>query len=148
MAYNRIHNKGTYNMRDELIAAGTITPGMLLEVTSAGKVQAHSTEGGRAERIVALEDALQGSTVDDDYSADDPVQIEVVAPGSVMNMLISAGEALNPGDEVFSYGDGTLAGENSINSAGVIEQAIGRIDASETAFTHLTAAALKAVRFV
>ena len=148
MAYFRIHNKGTLWIHDEAVAAGTISPGMLTEVTSAGKVQAHSTEGARAERLIALEDALQGNGVDTDYSALDIVTLAVAMPGEVFNLLVASGEALNPGDEVVSAGDGTVISTSSIASATTINQVIGRVDASEDAFTALATDTLKAIRLV
>ena len=148
MAYRRIHNRGEYGRRDELVAAGTISPGMLCEVTAAGKVQAHSTEGGRAERLVALENALEGKTVSDNYVADDVVQLHLPMPGDVMNMLIQSGQAADPGEELISAGDGTLIVIGSQASSGINVQVIGRLSADETAFTALAANTLKAVRFV
>lgn len=148
MAYEKVHNKGTLWMKEELVAAATISPGMLLEVTAAGKVQAHSVEGGRAERIIALEDEFQGKTVSDNYSADDPVQMAVALPGEVFNMLMAAGEDGAPGAPVVSGGDGTVVCVDNVSSTGVITQVIGYIDASEDAFATLAANTLKAIRLV
>lgn len=148
MAYFRIHNKGILWRSEELVAAGIISPGMLCEVTSAGKVQAHDTEGGYAERLVALEDALQGHGVDTNYSADDQVFLAVAQPGEVFNMLIAAGEDGAPGVAVCSNGDGKLECTDNMTSSGVLKQIIGYIDASEPAFTALSANTLKAVRLV
>jgi len=147
MAYRRIHNKGDWR-HEEAVAASTITPGMLLEVTTSGTVQAHSTEGGRAERLAAAEDALQGKTVDNDYSADDVVSMMLPAPGSVVNLLMAAGETGSPGQEVMSAGDGTLKLVANASSGVTVEQVVGRIDASEATFTALAANALKAIRIV
>ena len=147
MAYRRIHNKGDWR-HEELLAAGTITPGMLLEVTTSGTVRAHATEGGCAERLIAVEDALQGQTVDDDYSASDVVSMAVAAPGAVFNMLMKKGETGSPGQEVVSAGDGTLILVDNISTGTTMAQVIGRIDASEAAFGALAADTLKAIRIV
>jgi hypothetical protein len=148
MAHFRIHNKGTLWIHDEAPAASTITPGMVCEMTSSKTVQAHSTEGGRAERLVALEDALQGNGVDTDYSADDIVTLAIPMPGEVFNLLVAAGQALNPGDEVVSGGDGTVIAASDVSTGVTVAQVIGRIDASEDAFTALASNTLKAVRLV
>lgn len=148
MAYFRIHNKGNLWRQEELVAAGTITPGMLCEVTTSGTVKAHSKEGGYAERLIALEDALQGHGVDTNYSALDQVFMAVAQPGEVFNMLIAAGEDGAPGVAVCSNGDGKLECTDNMTSSGVLKQIIGYIDASEPAFTTLSSAALKAVRLV
>ena len=124
MAYRRIHNKGDWR-HEEYVAAGTITPGMLIELVAAGTVQAHSTEGGRAERMVALEDALQGKTVADDYSADDIVTVALPAPGTVMNMLLAVGETATIGEELISAGDGTLKCLDNASSPSKVYQTIG-----------------------
>lgn len=147
MSYNRIHNKGDWRP-EEAVAAGTITPGMLCEITTSATVQAHSTEGGRAERLVALEDALQGNGIDTDYSADDIVSLAVMAPGSVHNMLMALGETGSPGQEVVSAGDGTLKLASNLDSARLNLQVIGRIDPSEAVFTSLAADTLKAIRII
>jgi hypothetical protein len=148
MAYFRIHNKGTLSIHDEAEAAGTITPGMVCEMTSSKTVQAHSTEGGRAERLIACEDALQGNGVDTDYSAADIVTLALAIPGEVFNLLVATGEALNPGDEVVSGGDGTVIASSNVSSGVTVAQVIGRVDASEDAFTALAANTLKAIRLV
>jgi hypothetical protein len=122
---NRIHLKGDFQ-REELVAAGTIKPGYLIEQTSAGKFQAHSTEGGYAERIVAVEDALQGNTISDDYSADDLVSANIEAPGNVVQMYLKAGENAAIDDDLISAGDGTLIENGSETSGTTVRQIIGK----------------------
>lgn len=147
MAYTKIHNKGDWRHEEE-VASKAITPGMLCEVVTDGRVQPHSTEGGRAERLVAYEDALQGGIVSTAYAVGAQVMLALVEPGTVMNMLIQSGQNADPGEEVISAGDGTLIVIGSQASSAINVQVIGRIDASETAFTTLAANTLKAVRFV
>ncbi len=144
MSYRRIHNAGPWR-QEEAAAAATISPGMLIEYTAAGTVQAHSVEGGRHERLVALEDALQGRGVATNYSSTELVSMAVVAPGTVMNMLIASGEACDIGDELVSAGDGTLINADSLASASLAKQIVAR---ATEAFTTLGANTLKAVRFL
>ena len=125
MAYRKIHSKGDWRA-EELVAAATITPGMLCEETSAEKVQAHSTEGGRAELMFAYEDQLQGKTVDDDYSADDQVFLMLPVVGSEVCALLAVGENVSIGDELISAGDGTLIAIGSAASATTVQQVIAR----------------------
>jgi hypothetical protein len=148
MPYTRIHNKGTQWKHDEAVAVAGITPGMLLEMTAAAKVQAHSTAGGRCERLIAQEDALQGRGVDTDYSADEIVAVAIAEPGSVFNMLMALGETGSPGEEVVSGGDGTVILASNLASDALNKQVVGRIDASEDTFTALAAATLKAIRII
>jgi len=144
MAYRTIHSKGDYRT-EEVAAAGTITPGMLCEMTSAATVQAHSTEGGRAERLVAMEDALQGRAVSTNYSASEIVTLGLPVPGTEMAMLIASGESANIGDELVSAGDGTLKNASNLASASMNEQVIA---IAVESFTTLSENTLKLVRIV
>lgn len=123
MAKRRIHSKGPAE-RDELIAAAAISPGMLLERVAAGTVQAHSAEGGYAERMFAEEDALQGDTVSDAYAAADPVAILKPQKGSEVNALLAAGYSYTIGMELISAGDGTLIPNGQEASATTVEDII------------------------
>ena len=118
---NQIQLAGNFR-REEAVAAGTITPGMLVAVDSAGKVAAHAVQGGYAERAFAVEDALQGHTVSDDYSADDVVSYNLAAPGSEVNALIAGGEDIAIGDQLVSGGDGCLIESGSGSSETVVRQ--------------------------
>ena len=121
---NQVHLIGAFR-REEAVAAGTITPGMLIEEDSAGEFQAHSTEGGYAARLFAEIDALQGNTLDDDYSADDLVSANVELVGNEVNAFIKAGEDIAIGDFLISAGDGTLIENGSESSVTTVRQIIG-----------------------
>jgi hypothetical protein len=125
MAKRRIHSKGDYQ-QDEKVAAGTITPGMLIEMVSgAATVQAHATEGGNAERAFAVEDALQGNTVSDNYAAAALVTYILPVPGSCVNALLKAGYAYTVGMALISAADGTLKPEAEATSGVTVKQIIG-----------------------
>jgi len=104
---NQVHLVGDFR-REELKAAAAVSPGNLLEITSAGKFQKHSTAGGACLRIFAEIDALQGETLDDDYSTDDLVSANVEVPGNEVQAFLKAGENVAIGAELESAGDGTL----------------------------------------
>ncbi len=104
---NRIHLKGPFQL-DELDATETITPGQLLERTSAGKVAKNTDLDLPAEALFAQEDALQGKTIDDDYVADDKVQVLIPAKGSEVFAFLQGGVTAADGIELSSGGDGTL----------------------------------------
>ncbi len=114
---NQVHLIGEYR-HEEARAAGTITPGMLLTLDSDGKVIAHDTEGGLFWRGFAEIDALQGNTLEDDYTvaAEDLVMINVEYPGSECQAFLKAGENVAIGDTLISAGDGTLIEEGSESS--------------------------------
>jgi len=114
MAYHQIHIQSARRyglMRLEKIAAGTITPGMLLEMTTADKVQAHSTAGGNVgAKMVALETLhpATGTTpaIDQDYSADDTVYIGLPVAGDVMYLYLANGQNVAIGAVLQSDGNG------------------------------------------
>lgn len=120
---NQAHLLGDFR-REERLAAGTISPGMLLTIDSDGAVLAHDTEGGLAGRSFAEVDALQGNTLDDDYSADDLVSINIEMPGSECQAFLKAGENVVIGDKLVSAGDGTLIDADSVSSGVTIVQYI------------------------
>lgn len=104
---NMIHQRGDVTAI-ELPATGTPSPGMLLEETSTGTLQVHSTAGGAGETIIAQEDALQGKLVTDAYAAADMVNAYIERPGNLGLAVLKAGSAYTPATKLISAGDGTL----------------------------------------
>ena len=93
----------------EAVANATITPGMLIEIMSTGKVRAHAGAGQNVAPImVALEDELQGNGIDDDYSALDPVQCWIPYRGDEVNAILKNGEKVAIGDLLESAGNGEV----------------------------------------
>lgn len=90
----------------ELKAAVAVTPGMLVEQTSAAvdSCQPHHTKGGPAEKMFATEDGLQGDEITDAYSVGDIVFCAIFERGSVVNAIANA--AITKGDFVESAGNG------------------------------------------
>lgn len=93
---------------EEYPAAAAVSPGMLVELTSANTVQAHSTAAGRKLTMVALEDELQGNTINDAYAEGDPVQVWVPNRGEQAQMILGAGQNASIGSLLVSNADGTL----------------------------------------
>jgi len=120
---NQVHLIGNFR-REEAVAAGTIQPGMLIEEDSSAEFKAHSTEGGVAVLLFAEVDALQGNTLDDNYSADDLVSANVELPGNEVQALLKAGENVSIGTKLISAGDGTLIADGSESSGVTIKQYI------------------------
>jgi hypothetical protein len=111
MAQYSIKLKDYSNVQEEYVAAGDIYPGMLLEFTSAGKVQAHSSAGQNVAPIMfALEDALQGNDIDDAYSSSDEDVVQVWLPrsGDQVYAILADGEDMTKGDLLESNGAGYL----------------------------------------
>ena len=109
MAYNTVKIKKYSDVIEEAVANATITPGMLVELMSTGKVKAHATAEGDATPIMfALEDELQGKGLDDNYIATDPVQVWIPYRGDWVYAILADGENIAIGDKLASAGDGTL----------------------------------------
>lgn len=107
------------DIREEFVAASTVSPCHIVEVTSAGKVQAHATAGGNITPVmVALEDSMQGNDIDDDYAAGAIVNCAVLRPGDRFQAILKDGESVSIGDELESAGDGTLQA-HVVDSTGV-----------------------------
>lgn len=105
---NTIVLKGN-GIRKEAEAAGTITPGDLVELTSAGKVQRKSSAATTAQRAFAVENEVVGKGIDHDYAAGDNVLYEVLPPGAEVYALVPASAAaIVIGDRLESAGSGKL----------------------------------------
>lgn len=111
----------------EKVAAGAITPGHLIELTSADKVQVHSTAGGAVVvPMFALEDANQGRGITDAYaSTGSYTRVKCWYPGrgdEVYATISATSAAVTIGAKLESAGDGTLRVWDAASSAGVVEQ--------------------------
>lgn len=92
----------------EATANAAITPGELIEIMSTGKVRAHSTARGKAEKMFAIENELEGEGINTDYDADAQVQARIFRPGDEVLALLAQGETAVIGSWLVSNGDGTL----------------------------------------
>jgi len=92
----------------EYEAASAITPGDLVELTSAGKVQRHSTASGNAARMFALENELEGEGLNDDYAAGDRVQVWFPNPGDIVYARLADEQSVTIADFLESAGNGCL----------------------------------------
>ena len=100
--------KNYSDVSNEYAAASAVTPGELIEMTSAGTVQAHSSEGGNVIPMFAVEDAMQGKGIDDDYATGDRVKCWTPTRGDEVNAVLEDGETVNIGDFLVSNGTGYL----------------------------------------
>jgi hypothetical protein len=119
MAYKTITIKGD-PVRLERAAAAAITPGFLVELTSADALQAHSTAGGTQAKMFALEDENQGKEIADAYSTGNEVLAAVFGAGDEVLALLADGETVTIGTYVESNGDGYLRAVDADVSAGDI----------------------------
>ncbi len=113
----RIHSKGPFEQEEYVAAEAGIYPGMLVELDTDGNVIKHDVSGGAVgdETLVAMEDQIQGKTVDDVYADEAIVTVMIPAKGTEVNLLLKDGAVVTPGVKVMSNGDGTII----VNSGGV-----------------------------
>jgi hypothetical protein len=107
MSRNTIKVRKFSDIQDEHKADAAITPGMLVEVTSTG-VKKHATAAGKHGFLFAIEDELQGKGINDDYAADDKVQVWVAGRGDIVNALLEDEATIAVGDFVESNGEGKV----------------------------------------
>jgi hypothetical protein len=88
--------------------AVAIMPGTLVELTSSGTVQAHSTAGGNVLPMFAFEDELQGKGIDDTYLASDKIQVWIPGRGDIVYAIVADGNDIAIGDFLESNGSGYL----------------------------------------
>lgn len=108
MAYNTILLKGENSIIEEMEANAAITPGMLVEEMTTGKVRKHATANGNAVPRFALENELEGEGIADDWAADEQVRVWRPRPGDQVYALLADGETAVIGSLLSSNGDGFL----------------------------------------
>lgn len=111
----------------EAKAAGAVTPGMLLELTSTGTIQAHATADGVVKgKFVALEnpwsDHGSGAAIDHAYATNETVHYLIANPGDELYMLLADSQTIAIGDPLVSNGDGYL--KEATVGAGTLEGAV------------------------
>jgi hypothetical protein len=117
----RIYLKKTSDPQyDEGRAGAVITPGMLIKLNNAGVYVPHNVSGQVAARQFALEDALIGKTIDDNYASGDLVRFTHHLPGDHVLAILQAGQNVQDGTRLVSGGDGTLiAGDTDSDAIAV-----------------------------
>ncbi len=93
---------------DERLAAAAITPGHLVELTSADKFQKHATQSGNNDKTFALENSTLGKTITDAYASGDTVIARTFRPGDRVYAILADSQTIVIGDLLESAGDGTL----------------------------------------
>lgn len=147
MAYNTIILAGNI-AQEEREAAAALSPGHVLEKTSANKYQKHTTEGGFAAPLVALEDALQGKTVADAYSAADRVTAGYFKPGDMGQLILKAGETAVIGSNLVSGGDGTVVVDTNVSSGTTVKKVLAIAEEALDLSASGSSDTLLAVRFI
>ncbi len=86
--------------------AVAITPGFIVELLTAGTVQAHSTAGGTMACFLALEDENQGGAVATAYAVSAEINIGHFRPGQMAVVRIANGQTITIGEYLESAGTG------------------------------------------
>lgn len=94
--------------RFQFEAAGTITPGDLLDINSSSRMLRHATAGLAHSRMVAVENDIGGDEITDDYLVNEIVQFNACRPGDLVFMRLDTGQTIAVGDFLESSGDGSL----------------------------------------
>jgi hypothetical protein len=119
MAQKSIILKNYSDVFEEYTAGGTIYPGMLLIMSAADTVVAHSddapTQGCLA--MFAVEDALQGRDIDEPYVTGDPVKCWIPGRGDEVYAVLEDGAIAAVGTFLESNGAGMLQAFSSGNGA-------------------------------
>ena len=93
----------------EKLASAAFYPGHLLELDSSDELKKHDSAGQNVAPILfALEDDLQGNTIDDAYADDDRVRAWQPRAGDQVYAVLADGQNVSANDLLESNGDGTL----------------------------------------
>lgn len=106
--------------REELKAAGAITPGHFLELDSSGDVIVHNSAGQNITPLIALENDIRGNDIDDAYADNEQVQCAWAKPGTTVNALLANGQNAAIGGFCESAGDGTVTNHTPDDSTSTI----------------------------
>jgi hypothetical protein len=110
MAQNSIIVKrlGAEVIEEYTATAVAIKPGYLLEVTSSGTVQAHSSSEGNVLPMFAIEDQFQGKAITADYAVSSKIQCWIPRRGDQVYAYLADGQTVVIGDFLESNGAGAL----------------------------------------
>ncbi len=105
---NTVKIKKYSDVIEELVADAEIIPGDLVQVMTTGRVRKHAGPDENAIPMFALEDELQGKSIDDPYAEHDKVQVWIAGRGDIVQARLAANESVDIGDWLVSQNDGTL----------------------------------------
>jgi len=113
----------------EKVPAAAFYPGHLVELTTADKVQKHSTQNGVVTPpMFAIEDNIQGKTIDDAYATTGRAQVWIPQRGEEVYAVLADGQTVTIGSKLASNGDGTL----KTHTANIIAVALEALDLSDS----------------
>jgi len=97
------------SVHNERLSAAILSPGHIVEETTAGLVQVHSTAAANAQKLVALTNLSNGGTPTDAYISGETVRYGAFHSGQKSFLRLAASApAVVIGDALESAGDGTV----------------------------------------
>ena len=113
----------------EKVPAAAFYPGHLLELTTADKLQKHSTQDGVVTPIMfAIEDNIQGNTIDTVYAVTGRAQAWIPKAGDEVYAVLADGQTATIGSKLTSNGDGTL----KVGTSNIVAIATEALDLSDS----------------
>jgi hypothetical protein len=108
---NTVFLGGDRTQIGDLAASETIRPGHLVDrFNNAGVIRwrKHATASIACVQAVATEQSMLNKGVDDDYAANDLMEVSILHKGAFAWMFIASGQNIVAGNKLESAGDGTL----------------------------------------
>ena len=113
----------------EKIPAAAFYPGHLVELTSADKVQKHSSAAGlTSPPMFAIEDENQGNGIDEAFGTSDRAVCWIPQKGDWVLAILADGQNVSIGSKLTSNGDGTL----KVGTANISAIAMEAMDLSDS----------------
>ncbi len=103
-----IHLGGPAVQIEKDATAVAVATGLLVEITSTGAYQAHSSSTGKAQPCFAVEDAANNVGYSTAYTASARLQMRIGAPGSTFWAWLASGQNVVIGEHLASNGSGML----------------------------------------
>jgi len=117
-------NYGDVHYEEFICATTAPYPGMLVQVNANNTVSVQTSVGGDVPIIVAVEDSLQGLTINDQYTVNNVVRCLIAAPGHVIQGPIPAGAVTTIGMVMVSKGDGSWTPQTGLTESNLYVTAI------------------------
>ncbi len=121
-------------IRKEGLAGESITPGLLLEwFAGPDRLMLHSTSGGAAQAMFAVEEDIVGDDIDDAYASGSRVQYVVARQGDEILGYLASGQNVAKGAALMSNGAGYLTAISGSTPGSLVGFANEDADASAAA---------------
>ena len=129
---NTIRSKGPY-IQDEAYTTEAVTPGQIIQIDDSElvglnlepQVKLCAETDVYVERAFAVEDGLQGKTVDDDYAIDTLLTYIIPQRGSCVNARVAHTATYAAGDKLVQDGSGNLTAATAVTPEAQVNATAG-----------------------